>query len=144
MATKQQIDGARSMLAAKWDSEGACGSCGWHGLLSEHDVDDCDIADALDGDGILRLGCVTKNDEERWGHRGVKICIKTNASGEEISAAKFRVLQAESALAKAHAAVVSAEVDLRCAEQRLAMLLPNVSGEQQPGNSNCKQSQCDE
>lgn len=40
----------------------------------------------------------------------------------EIQDAKFRVLLAESALAKARAAVVSAEVDLKCAMLRLEKL----------------------
>lgn len=40
----------------------------------------------------------------------------------EIQDAKFRVLLAESALAKARAAVVSAEVDFKCAILRLEKL----------------------
>lgn len=78
MATPEQIQESRKLLEAQWDSEGECGSCGWHALLYEHDVEDCDIAEALDGDGILRLGCRSKDDEDRWSHRGVKICIRPN------------------------------------------------------------------
>ena len=82
MATPEQITEARKTLEAKWDDEGQCGSCGWHALLYEHDVEDCDIAEALDGDGILRLGCRSKDDEDSWNHRGVKICIRPNAASE--------------------------------------------------------------
>ena len=66
--------------AGKWtfNQEGDCASCGWHALLGEHAVEDGDIADALDGDGILRLGCLSKNDEDRGSHRGVKIYIRPN------------------------------------------------------------------
>ena len=78
MATPEQITEARKTLEAKWDDEGQCGSCGWHALLYEHDVEDCDIAEALDDDGILRLGCLSKNDEDRGSHRGVKIYIRSN------------------------------------------------------------------
>ena len=44
-------------------------------------------------------------------------------SAEEIAKAKFRLLQSESALAKAREAVTSAEVDLKVAEGILAGLL---------------------
>ena len=78
MTTPEQITEARKTLEAKWNQEGDCASCGWHALLGEHAVEDGDIADALDGDGILRLGCLSKNDEDRGSHRGVKIYIRPN------------------------------------------------------------------
>ena len=44
-------------------------------------------------------------------------------SADEISQAKFRILQCESTLSKAHKAIASAEVDLKVEQQRLAALL---------------------
>jgi hypothetical protein len=67
---------ARARLEQKWDSEGSCGSCGWHALLAEHYVDDVDIAEALTiGNGWLELSCISKDDEARDDHRGVRIYI---------------------------------------------------------------------
>lgn len=79
MATQEQINDARELLKQKWDSEGQCGSCGWHAALYEHDVEDYEIAEALDGDGEIHLTC--QNDdvgEERFNHRGVKIVLRPN------------------------------------------------------------------
>lgn len=80
MTTATQITEARKLLESKWDQEGECASCGWHALLGEHDVEDYDIAEALDGDGFLRLGCLSKNDEDCGSHRGVKIYIRPSIS----------------------------------------------------------------
>lgn len=75
MATKEQVDAARLVLKNKWDSMGSCGSCGWHGLLYEHNVEDSDIAYAIDNDaGMLWLPCVTKDDDNA-GHRGISIFL---------------------------------------------------------------------
>jgi len=82
MATPEQITEARKTLEAKWGQEGECASCRWHALLYEHDVEDYEIAEALDGDGILRLGCRSKDDEDRWNHRGVKICIRPDTKAQ--------------------------------------------------------------
>ena len=76
MATQVQIEAARKRLVDKWDAEGACGSCGWHGALYEHDVTDDDLSSALDENkGMLELSCVNKDDADSWSHRGVKIRI---------------------------------------------------------------------
>lgn len=76
-ATNDQIQEARKILESKWDSEGDCSSCGWHALLGEYDIEDSDIADCLNNaNGILYLGCLSE-DEDNWGHRGTKICIRT-------------------------------------------------------------------
>jgi|GEM_PF-4740041 len=73
MATQQQIDEARKRLEAKFWTEGACASCGWHALLYEHDVTDEDIADALDNEGgVLLLYC---QGDDSDGHRGARIRI---------------------------------------------------------------------
>lgn len=73
---KKKVKEARKILEDKWDSEGECGSCGWHGALWEHDVLDYEIEDALkNNDGILELYCVSKDDDENWSHRGIKIDI---------------------------------------------------------------------
>jgi hypothetical protein len=78
-ATSGQIAEARKLLELKWNQEGACASCGWHALLGEHDVEDLDIVEAIDGDGVLKLKCLSKNDEDQWNHRSIKICIRPNA-----------------------------------------------------------------
>ena len=54
---------------------GDCASCGWHAALSEHEIEDVDILEALNHDGILRLGCLNKDDEDRWMHRDVRVNI---------------------------------------------------------------------
>lgn len=67
---------ARARLEAKWDAEGDCGSCGWHAALYEHNVEDSEIAEALEKNGgILELSCVSKDDDDSASHRGVKINI---------------------------------------------------------------------
>jgi hypothetical protein len=66
----------RKRLEALWDDQGSCGSCGWHGLLYEHDIEDGDLIDAMQNhDGILKLGCVN-GDYDSSDHRGVKIYLK--------------------------------------------------------------------
>lgn len=74
--TKEEIAAARQRLEQKWDAEGDCGSCGWHACLYEHHVIDEDIENALEFDnGLLRLSCISKNDEDACTHRGIKIYI---------------------------------------------------------------------
>ena len=76
MATTEQIKEARTLLESKWDSEGICGSCGWHALLYEHNVSDDEIEEALDNDGgWLFLTCVSKDDDDSYSHRGIEIMI---------------------------------------------------------------------
>ena len=72
-----KIQKARERLEAKWDTEGECGSCGWHGSLYEHGVDDGEIQEALESNsGFLHLGCVNGDyPEDASSHRGVKIFI---------------------------------------------------------------------
>lgn len=71
----EQINEARQVLEAKWDSEGECASCGWHASLHEHEVGDWEIEQALMDGGILELSCLNSDDDEAWQHRGVKIDI---------------------------------------------------------------------
>lgn len=76
MATKQQIEAAKDILSKSWENSGACASCGWHALLTEHEIDDEIIEEALDDyNGILKLTCQSKDCEgdERHYHRGVEI-----------------------------------------------------------------------
>jgi hypothetical protein len=81
MATAEQIKAARVILESKWDHEGQCGSCGWHGLLYEHRVDDDDIADAIDKEaGILTLHCVSEDAMYSLDHRGVRISLYPESS----------------------------------------------------------------
>jgi hypothetical protein len=68
----EDVAKARSRLIEQWDELGACRSCGWHALLSEHDVSDSDIADALKGGGILKLSCLSK-DQDGSDHKGISI-----------------------------------------------------------------------
>lgn len=76
MKTQEDVLRARKILEDKWDDEGECGSCGWHACLYEHGVEDWDIAQALDqGKGTLELTCVSKDADDRYSHRGVKIFI---------------------------------------------------------------------
>lgn len=63
----------RERLESLWNNNGDCGSCGWHGTLYEHEVEDGDIQWAIEkNNGILELGCVSE-DDDRGSHRGVKI-----------------------------------------------------------------------
>ena len=74
----EEISNGWQVLRKKWDSEGQCLSCGWHALLSEHEVEDVDIKEAVESDGILYLECLSKDDEEhRHSHRGIKINLRT-------------------------------------------------------------------
>jgi hypothetical protein len=72
----EKLDKAKKLIQEKWDSQGSCNSCGWHGAYYEHDVWDEEIIDALNNGGILKLSCVNKDDEERDTHRGVEISLK--------------------------------------------------------------------
>ena len=70
------IDEARAILEAKWSAEGDCKSCGWHACLYEHWVTDAQIENALiNNNGILELGCRSKDDDDRSVHRGIRIDI---------------------------------------------------------------------
>ena len=63
----------REELESKWSDEGCCNSCGWHAALYEHGVEDWEIIEAVQGDGVLKLGCASKDDEDTDTHRGVKV-----------------------------------------------------------------------
>lgn len=73
--TPEQIARARAELERRWDAEGDCGSCGWHAALYEHDVDDEDLAEAIQDGGRLELGCRNHEFEDPVGHRGVVIVL---------------------------------------------------------------------
>ena len=76
MATPEQIAAARATLEARWDSEGDCGSCGWHAALYEHRVSDVMLAGALDNEnGLLRLACQSDDRDDADMHRGVRIRV---------------------------------------------------------------------
>ena len=69
------LEEAKAKLAAKWDGEGQCSSCGWHATIGEHEIDDEDILSAINTNrGVLKLSCVNKNGYE--GCRGIKIDLK--------------------------------------------------------------------
>ncbi len=72
-----KIAEARAELERRWDGEGGCNSCGWHAALYEHQVDDEDIAEAICNGGLLELGCISKDDDDAWRHRGVRIQLET-------------------------------------------------------------------
>lgn len=74
----EAIAAARAELERRWDAEGACGSCGWHAALYEHDVEDADLADALRNNGRLELGCRNHEYGDPYGHRGVIIILATS------------------------------------------------------------------
>lgn len=66
MATKGEITAGWNKLYKLWDIKGGCETCRYHGLLSEHDLCDDDITEALDKHkGILDLWCV--EDSDHWG-----------------------------------------------------------------------------
>lgn len=73
----ETIARARAELERRWSAEGECGSCGWHAALYEHDVTDDDIVEAIGNGGRLELGCRSKDDEDAWSHRGVRITLET-------------------------------------------------------------------
>lgn len=65
---------ARQRIEENWEDIGACASCGWHALFSEHGVDDSDIEQALSTDGEMELLCQSSDvdDDDRYSHRGVR------------------------------------------------------------------------
>lgn len=80
--TQEMINAARKVLEEKWQEEGECQSCGWHAALYEHNVEDWEIMSAISTDGILELSCLSRDFEDTYDHRGVKIKItEDDASG---------------------------------------------------------------
>lgn len=74
--TIDEVENAHLVLKQKWDSEGECGSCGWHSLLYEHRVHNLDIIHALQyNDGLLHLPC-NGDAEDSDMHRGINIQLK--------------------------------------------------------------------
>lgn len=73
----ETIAKARAELERRWDAEGQCASCGWHAALYEHDVDDEDLADAIQHNGRLELGCRNHEYGDPYDHRGVVIILET-------------------------------------------------------------------
>lgn len=71
-----QLEAVWKSLERSWSDHGQCASCGWHSLLAEHNVSGADLAEALEGDGILRLPCLSKDDEDSSSHRGVEINLR--------------------------------------------------------------------
>lgn len=61
-------------VRSRWGAEGACNSCGWHGLVSEHW--EIDLPDAEDiANGYITLCCVSKDHDDADLHRGVRIYL---------------------------------------------------------------------
>ena len=73
----QVIAAARDELERRWEKEGECSSCGWHAALYEHKVTDDDLREALLNGGLLHLACLSEDDEDPFGHHGVKIKLET-------------------------------------------------------------------
>jgi hypothetical protein len=63
----------REYLKEAWDDQGDCASCGWHAMLYEHYLEDEDILNSIGRDGVLRIPCVSKNDDDPGSHRGIII-----------------------------------------------------------------------
>lgn len=75
--TDEQIAAAKAVIEKSWDDSGACRSCGWHGAMYEHQIEDWEIVWALEKNaGILDLGCVAKDREGSDSHRGVRINLR--------------------------------------------------------------------
>lgn len=75
MATKEQIKIARELLEKKWGSEGECRSCGWRAGLYEHEVSNEDLEEAIDNDWILKLCCLS-DDDDAEAHRGAMVYLR--------------------------------------------------------------------
>lgn len=69
MSNNINIKLARQRIEENWKDIGMCQSCGYHGLVIEHNIDDYQIENALKTDGIIELRCLNDNDED---HRGIK------------------------------------------------------------------------
>ena len=65
-------------LGTAWDTHGACRSCGWHGLIYEHDPDMPDDEDYRRG--YVDFHCVSDDDEDADMHRGVRIPLPKEAT----------------------------------------------------------------
>jgi hypothetical protein len=61
---------ARQRIEENWDDIGACRSCGFHALLREHNLDDYEIENALNTDGMIELLC--QNEDGGSDHRGIR------------------------------------------------------------------------
>lgn len=71
------IDEAMDLIRRRWDAEGACQSCGWHAALDEYG----DLRDAFDINRHkrrLELSCLSKDTDDAWSHRGVRIYFDTS------------------------------------------------------------------
>jgi hypothetical protein len=66
------LEDAIALTKATWDSHGQCDSCGWHAALYEYGDLESEIT--IDEEGqFIRLRCLSKDSEDRWMHRGVRI-----------------------------------------------------------------------
>lgn len=69
----------RQYLETIWDDYGACRSCGWHGLISEHVWGSGDMPEDSDyAQGFIEYSCVGEYASE-GGHKGVRIPLPTSA-----------------------------------------------------------------
>lgn len=73
--TQPEIDAYRKQIDELWDEQGYCRSCGWHGSVGDHDIEDWEIEWAVEHGGELELPCVNKSGEG-LDHRGVRIYLK--------------------------------------------------------------------
>lgn len=62
------------IVEREWDQQGECASCSWHASLSEYDLP-VDIVVNREK-GRIELPCLSKDDEYRHTHRGVRIYYK--------------------------------------------------------------------
>lgn len=84
IAHNKLVKQAKLILESKWDSEGACDSCGYHACLYEYHLNDLDIWEALYyEDGLLHLPCYS-DDEDSDSHRGVNIKIIEISKNDEL------------------------------------------------------------
>jgi hypothetical protein len=57
-----------SIARREWGAQGECASCGWHASIEEYDLTRLSVSN-----GRIELPCLSKDDDERWNHRGVRI-----------------------------------------------------------------------
>lgn len=64
------IEKIKEICEREWDKQGMCASCGWHDGISNYDLEDAEVNEEKQR---IELCCHSKNDENCWAHRGVRI-----------------------------------------------------------------------